>query len=853
MAWRSTSSGISTTNPWSRVHRARLTGSRSLSGATDSWLARGVAVATALVLGVVVSSWQALVARNERDKTRVALQEAEVAREHAQSAQTREVQLRQLTEALRFEAIAEDRALKEEYGDNTTALAHAIASLERGDTWARRRLALIALWKGPTRFRLSRADEFEPGGYVSVSPDGQWLATGSRRPQVLLWPSDGGDPKVLPVPDATRVFGATYSPGGRWLLSAHKTNGSLMGPYHGVLWDGQSLEPRAVWHSAEWAPYWFHPDESRLLAYSLIWNTTHYPGVAWWPVDGTAVTPLGSPRAEPPLQLRFPPDRMFTFYPSKDLRWLVSWEGTNVYVSGIEESALGPRRLIGNHERPILAASLDAHGDWVSSADMVTMRIWSRTGPGRPLLRAPATAMPAIFDRLPGRVFACWPDPNRFAVSYDLRGPIGAKPLTYFPAQMYPEDPWSLLNGHWIVMGSCLTFGLRHEREVYLYPVRALWPFHVDLGLEPSFEPRGGRLAPDGRRVVVEQGARLLLVDLHSPDLSRRVIFESPERRWIWNWKFDRSGGHLLVGTLNSGAWRVSLDQGVATQLEGTPRDSAAVAFSPSGNRIAVGSGLQIPPEERCAQVLDREGRLLARLDLGGGEQVHDLEFLTETEIILAGPKGLRWWNTESHELRLLRQGAHGQVVVSEQHLLSHTASDLWLYDRATLTGRTLDSMDASMISKLAIAPDESFVVAGYAGGALRVRHLAEDRPHYLPGAKDWALPAVADWVSNLWIDPRGYWIAAITGKGHLSYWPVPRGRPLHDRPLDEFLDLLRAQTNIRVVTDPDSPEGYREISTEFTGWDTVPGWQEWYSEEYMEDPPWKPMLDPATIPPANP
>jgi WD40 repeat protein len=272
------------------------------------------------------------------------------------------------------------------------------------------------------------------------------------------------------------------------------------------------------------------------------------------------------------------------------------------------------------------------------------------------------------------------------------------------------------------------------------------------------------------------------------------------------------------------------------------------VAWSPSGQRLAVGGGywdMWDTPEERYARVLDREGRLLARLEDRMGEVVADLEFLSETEVLVATDGALRWWNTESNEVRLLREG-YSRIALSEGFFIAEHAKEVWRYDRATLTGRRLMEADRSgtFVTALAIAPDASCVAVGYADGSMRVQRFDEEQSHYLPGT------GAAIW--SLRMGPKAYWLAALSSNGHLRYWPIPRGRPLEARPLDEFLDILRAQTNLRVVTDLEAPEGYQEVTHDFPGWDTAPAWQEWYSEAYMEDPPWKPMLDPATIPPAN-
>jgi len=139
-----------------------------------------------------------------------------------------------------------------------------------------------------------------------------------------------------------------------------------------------------------------------------------------------------------------------------------------------------------------------------------------------------------------------------------------------------------------------------------------------------------------------------------------------------------------------------------------------------------------------------------------------------------------------------------------------------------------------------ACSPDGNFLVWASEFGELMVHHLNESGTHLLPGP--------GGTVQTLWIDPRGYWIAALTKNGQLSYWPVPRGRPLQDLPLQEFMEVMGAQTNIRVAADPSLPRGFREVETAFPGWEKAPVWQEWYSDQYMENPPWKPRFDPGSL-----
>jgi hypothetical protein len=49
---------------------------------------------------------------------------------------------------------------------------------------------------------------------------------------------------------------------------------------------------------------------------------------------------------------------------------------------------------------------------------------------------------------------------------------------------------------------------------------------------------------------------------------------------------------------------------------------------------------------------------------------------------------------------------------------------------------------------------------------------------------------------------------------------------PLHTLPRDELLAKLKSLTNIRVVRDPESSEGWKTEIGPFPGWEEVPTWQ---------------------------
>jgi hypothetical protein len=92
------------------------------------------------------------------------------------------------------------------------------------------------------------------------------------------------------------------------------------------------------------------------------------------------------------------------------------------------------------------------------------------------------------------------------------------------------------------------------------------------------------------------------------------------------------------------------------------------------------------------------------------------------------------------------------------------------------------------------------------------------ERAHLLLGHKN---P-----IQRLAVDPKRRWIASYSTKETaVRLWPIPEGAPFHTLPRDEFLERLRALTNMRAVPDAESSSGYKIEYAEFPGWETVPTW----------------------------
>jgi WD40 repeat protein len=81
--------------------------------------------------------------------------------------------------------------------------------------------------------------------------------------------------------------------------------------------------------------------------------------------------------------------------------------------------------------------------------------------------------------------------------------------------------------------------------------------------------------------------------------------------------------------------------------------------------------------------------------------------------------------------------------------------------------------------------------------------------------------------VDRVAVSPDLRWVATAGEDNTLRLWPMPdlTKPPLHTLPHGELLAKLRSLTNIRVVRDAASSEGWRLEVGLFPGWKAIPEW----------------------------
>ena len=667
-----------------------------------------------------------------------------------------------------------------------------------------------------------------PGDYpVVFSPDGRWMAQGTRDRKVLVWNTLYPNDKPVELrSDGVGTFGLSFSPDGRYLTSAGGWDFDVVGA---AVWDlHEPGNPPIVLPNAI-RPISFSPD-GRWIATGVISRT----GSTEQNSDGTATLTTSSvtgdtvvalwsladrtsPPAVPTHVLKGHTDQLDKLVFSQDSRWLATTGllDARVYLWDLNNPGTG--RLIYNlsgiiHQTTALAFSPDNR--WLATApdawpvaevgNMFAAVLFDITDP---------QAKPAVILE-PGRVdaLAFSPDGSWLAVAVDRRDGVGTVDL--WPMDGNP-DCWGRWNeigfegcpqlieltGHegrisslafspdeqWLASGS-------YDKTVRVWNMNATEPEAEPITLRGheqavdsvSFSPDGHWLVTSAEfeksRLWEVQALAATPAATISPGLfSAQIAASSPDGRWL------AVASGLIEGARNRDSAVLLWDTRVVAQntgadpiaLTGHSAGVDAVVFSPDNRWLATAAG-------------DNAARLW------------DL-----TELNAANPI------TRSVELKG-HQGVAALVFSRDSRWLATGSSDgsAWLWDIAKQTkGANEASMElighADGVSVVAFSLDGHWLATGSRDDTVRLWDVQASNP----AASFIELRGHIDDINALAFSPDGRWLAtsSISGVTDVHLWNVSATGPSAD-------PILLKVPGGSITSLLFSPDGRWLVTTSFDG-----------------------------------
>lgn len=703
--------------------------------------------------------------------------------------------------------------------DRTNAVAYALKSLETADTEEGRRFAVEALSGGPVA-RIAPLD-MSIAALAAMSPNGEHYAVtdvaGGDGMQVInrdgrisgrlgngLIPSFLGDELLLVrrggvpggpepiteqwrVPDLTRL--EDLPGGGRRI----KVNGRHL---HFQRNDGE-------WSLSDWTPG----------------------------PDGVVVQPLA------PMALRA------DFNPRLVLGDLYH-EGRkrrDVYLGWVSDWTREPR-LLGRTEGLIRGAAFSSDGQLLAIAarertpnDLAEIRVWS-TDPSEgsdPLvrvIRVPGSG-PVRFQ--PGtRILASRNEPE--VSLWDLDRPGFFSPVTMYR----PAVSGTLLfdpPGQWLATANV--------GSVAFYAVTRPYPRVAEIDAMGGTRHRQLFFEPSGDGVVGAFNSALRRIPIRGtdaqPEVIDRVLAGFPALAL-------RPQSHELVVRRYEAAQAPPGSDGGLLYLfdleSGERRELPAVKFvesgwlhgasSPDGAWFALASGGRwLEKVVHLLNVESGERRRLGPVPARDDDPANFLAvgFLPGGDLVTLESNAIRRWNPSDGTHRVVQEGlwdggsdgGSDLVVIPGTNravlltALESEETELEIVDLDDGSRRPIRSHGNRLV-KVAVGPAGQTLVTAGRDRVIRAGPIDGGEPHLLYGHE--AEPLL------IAVSPDGREIAS-TEPGKLWVWPMPTGTPRHRLPHDELVARLRSLTNVRVVEDPEGPNGYSFDLDPFRGWADTPEW----------------------------
>ncbi len=745
----------------------------------------------------------------------------------------------------------------------TATVAYATASLELADSEAARRLALEALWKGPTALVASEGNAWR----TRFSPDGRSLVLGtnhfgnSEESALTVFSADGSSSPLVNVhPKSAAIALSSISTSGHF--ASHSFAKAADSSRKIVLWSVDSDHPIA---------------DTVLNVSQVLWQTVIDSGRKRLVLlnrddDLIRVDTLGFDGKREhlgTLEFRTRRDESgeWTTVARLDPQagaWLGVVTGEQVFVVGVGDHDLSPPLLIGRHEGVLSNCAGDPLGRFIVTAGRNgDFRFWSLTDSKPPTIEQGPPDTQYFGFTTDGSMFSAVveEDESWIVWVWDTRGDR--------PQFLRKLDIGGTSFGFYTLDDSGRYIARRGPDTSF-----RLWPLHGPADADPivlhrgdnqqtndfAFNPKGGWLATaDLAGHVVWPVARDYPFVIRQHDGVVDGLAFAPDGSWFASSSLDGTvriwplagaspppgsiryeadgmlhglavspdGQNLVVGAADGKTALLTPDGTPPTILGGFSGQTWGVDFSPDGRLVAAAGGL-FNPADRAIHIWDvASGEEMKVVEIDEQPFVEKIQFLPNNQVLSTTQSALVRWDTETGKSTRLYEGVIPNFAASadgRRVLLVGPSSPSVPFGEVVLlnteTGRSTPlERFGDQVTTIACDPTASVIATGDKDGEVRVGLVDGGEPHLFTGHEGH--------VNVVVFDPLGRWIASGGTDFTVRLWPMPdlSKPPLHTLPREELIAKLKTLTNLRVVRDPESATGWKLTHDPFPGWETVPTW----------------------------
>lgn len=719
--------------------------------------------------------------------------------------------------------------------DPSARLAYALASLQLFDSTEARRFALQALSEGPVAMAL-RIDPALQGRVINFSPDNRWIAAGGAGKIYLLPNRTSAFQTLISSENPSVDTEPWFSPDSKFLLS-------------------QSAEDRSIWEV--WS-----------ISERKVVRTIRFEGRTIAHVNGETIFFLTD------VPIRFKPQwsncviRRWRFgdtepktlghLPMADVGWqdfdsrsgLTYVKGQSVYLRSWNGSGIGPEKLLGKH--PQVASSIKFHPNrkLVASTDVTgEIRIWHVDSDEKSPLRVIPSQGPLgpemlWFDPEGHRLFAIR---KNTVLQWDLSANENAEPVVFRLSDQIPHWVSFDKNSRWMAIA--------WDKTLTFHPLTRKYPY-VFRHSENDFGTFDVRFRPNGESFVngvLFEGIRVWNLPVEIQKTSRALWKGIPVSNPFND--MNTLGKHVISeqdgesaeekGEFCAGSrpadpicpWNIRLisnaDEKFISLKRGlSGRSYDSITFSPDRELAAV--AVHGPPYVHAIEIWNLRSGSVQVLEQSKGKISFYVKYSPDGTVFSGDSAGnLYQWKLNDGSFKKWRVGdgiVTGIAITRDgRYVAVNSVSATQWFDVPDATSKTiiLDLKQNKLVAitshgdqvfRVALDPKGAKLVTGDLEGNVRVGSIIGESPHLLIGHNG---P-----VGDVTIHPDGKWIASAGFLNpEMRLWPMPEGQPFHTLPHDELLNRLRSLTNLRVVADKNSSNGYRIDVGPFPGWEKLPNW----------------------------